>query len=192
MPTPQNREDLRDEWYGFDRGFIQNPPKIYWFGMWLSAIWLAVYLLIYPSIPLPWAQTHWRGLGVPNGCQPWTAICEMQQGERILADVRGRYLDRINNQTVSELAADLDTLAFIDRAGYVSFADHCAACHGKLGAGIPNLAMPAFNHASTSGISEMDQKLQNPAQHPFGLTERYDATQLKLLAGYVYRLGTAR
>lgn len=81
----QDRADLRDEWYGFDRAYIQNPPKIYWFGMWLSAIWLVVYLLIYPSIPLPWAQTHWQGLGVPNGCQPWTAICEMQQDERALA-----------------------------------------------------------------------------------------------------------
>jgi hypothetical protein len=44
--------DLRDEWYGFDRGFLNQPPKIYWVGMIASALWLVIYLLLYPSIPI--------------------------------------------------------------------------------------------------------------------------------------------
>ncbi|MDD2774438.1 MAG: hypothetical protein PHU06_00635 [Gallionella sp.] len=187
--STQDREDLRDEWYGFDQAYIQNLPKIYWVGLWLSAGWLVMYLLIYPSIPLPWAQTHWQGLGVPNGCQAWTAICEMRQGERAFADVRGRYLDQINDQTVVELAADLALLEFIDRAGYVTFADHCAACHGKFGAGLPNMPAPALNQAHIDDVSRIYAQLQNPVRHSFGLTKRWDATQLKLLAVYVRQLG---
>lgn len=83
-PNPMTeRVDLRAEWYrDFDPWAASRPriPVLYWIGMVASAVWLVAYLLIYPSIPLPGG--HWRGLGEPGGCQPWTAICEQERKQK--------------------------------------------------------------------------------------------------------------
>jgi hypothetical protein len=79
--------DLRSEWYAeFDvyAASINRPPRIYWLGMILSVIWLICYLIIYPSIPMVTSYGYWQGLGVPGGCQPWTAICELQKSKEEL------------------------------------------------------------------------------------------------------------
>lgn len=90
----EERVDLRSEWYAeFDvyAASINRPPRIYWLGMILSAIWLVGYLIIYPSIPMVTAHGYWQGIGVPGGCQPWTAICEMEKAQSELNEVREKY-----------------------------------------------------------------------------------------------------
>ena len=99
-----DRYDDREEWYSdYLRytAYINQPPRWYWIGMIASALWLVIYLLVYPSIPL--LHSHWQGLGVPGGCQPWTAICEMQHDEKVLQDVRGNYFDNIRKTSSVEL-----------------------------------------------------------------------------------------
>jgi len=188
--STQLREDLRDEWYGFDRPYINSPPKIYWLGMVLSALWVLGYLLIYPSIPFAFSQTHWKGIGMPGGCQPWTAICEMQQAEYKLNAVRGGHLDKILAIPVADLAENREMVEFVSRAGRVVFADNCAGCHGRLGIGIAKLAglAPALNDAvwlHGGDVQSIQLSIRNPALHPAGLIQRYDETATKLLAVYV-------
>lgn len=196
------REDLRAEWYRewylaetAYAGRIPRPPKIYWLGMALSAIWLLAYLLIYPSLPLVWAGTHWKGLGVPDGCQPWTAICEMQQGEAVLHEARGRYLDRVAEMPAAELAVDLEMREFIAHAARVRFADQCAACHGALGAGIPTaqdmapvLTDVVWLHGGS--VAEIQASIQSDKVHPFGLSRRMDEPTARMMAVYVHQLAT--
>lgn len=190
----QDREDLRDEWYGFDRALIQGPPKIYWLGMVLSAFWVLGYLVIYPSVPLTTLNTHWKGLGMPGSCQPWTAICEMQKAEDVLNDVRGNYLKRIREGSVAELSTDQDVKEFISRAGKVRFEDNCAGCHRKKGAGIakaPDIA-PALNDniwLHGGDVQAIKLSIQDKAVHSFGIADRLDGTATKVLAIYVYALG---
>jgi len=93
----KGREDLRGEWYAeYDiySASINRPPRIYWIGMLLSAIWLVGYLIIYPSIPMVTSHGYWQGIGIPGGCQPWTAICEMQKAQDELNEIRSHMRDK--------------------------------------------------------------------------------------------------
>ncbi len=196
--TAQDREDLREEWYlewylyySAYAGWIPKPPPIYWIGMALSAIWLAAYLVIYPSIPT--LKSHWQGTGMPGHCQPWTAICEMQKAEEELNDARGKYFNKIRAVSVVELAESSEMSDFISKAGRVRFEDNCAACHGKSGAGIADMPdSPALNDniwLHGGDVRSIRASIQNPTVHPFGLAQRIDDTSAKMLAVYVSQLG---
>lgn len=192
--TEIQRFDDRGEWFReWDSwsGVSYGPPRWYWLGMTLSALWIAVYLLIYPSIPL--LQGHWQGLGVPGGCQPWTAICEMQQGEAKLDAMRGRYLDKIQKASVEEVLASAELSEFSQRASKARFGDHCAACHGSHGQGIVGLTdiVPALNDAvwlHGGDVKAIQKSVQNPKFHPAGLIRRNDESSTKMLAVYVYKM----
>ena len=193
-------EDIRAEWYRewhlyylAYAGRIPRPPLIYWIGMSLSAIWLVSYLVIYPSIPFPSEQTHWKGMGVSGGCQPWTAICEMQQGEVVLQEARGKYFAKVQKKSAAELAEDLEMTEFISHAGHVRFEDQCAGCHGHNGAGISinPMVAPVLNHAAWlhgSSVAEIQASIRSDKVHPFGLNRRMDEPTARLMAVYVNML----
>ncbi|MDD2721839.1 MAG: c-type cytochrome [Gallionella sp.] len=185
-----NRVDTRGEWFREWDSYsltINRIPRWYWLGMLLSACWVVVYLLVYPS--LPGISSHWKGLGVPGGCQPWTAICEMKQKQLSLDQVRGKYLARIRDLSAAEIVVDHELSEFVLRAGKVAFADNCAGCHGSDGGGTkagPSLNDSVWLHGATpQGIQG---SIRNPAVHPFGLPARLDETSAKILASYTYRL----
>lgn len=93
----QDRIDTRGEWFrewDMHASYVNRIPRWYWLGMVLSALWLVVYLVIYPSIPL--LTGHWQGLGVPGGCRPWTAICKLNNAQAKLDEVRAPYLEKVD------------------------------------------------------------------------------------------------
>lgn len=190
------REDARPDWYGEWSIYsyaTTRIPKLYWLGMVLSSFWILGYFILYPSIPLVMANTHWKGIGISGGCQPWTAICEMENAEASLYELRGRYLDKIRATAVQELVADAQMVDFISRAGRVRFEDNCAGCHGKNGAGIAKLPeiAPALNNsiwAHGADASAIQVSILAPQVHPFGLADRTDELQAKILAVYVQGL----
>lgn len=183
-----NTDDPRDEWYG-----MRNPPRIYWLGMAVSAIWLAGYMLIYPSIPF--LHTHWLGWGFSGGCQPWTAICQMQQSEEKLRNPRRKYLERIEVGTASELARDIELRDFALRAGRVPFADHCAGCHRPIGriSGKEAIATALNDTVWSYGgsLSDIQRSICSKEIHPFGLPARLSTLDGKVLALYVYASASA-
>ena len=86
LPTDDTQDsvDLRSEWYAEFNEYaasINRPPRIYWLGMVLSAIWLVGYLIIYPSIPMVTSHGHWQGTGMPGGCQPWSVVSDLRDAE---------------------------------------------------------------------------------------------------------------
>lgn len=191
----QQRYDNRGEWFREWDPWVSTiyvPPRWYWLGMVLSALWMAAYLLVYPSIPL--VNGHWQGLGVPGGCRPWTAICEMQQGEAVVNGMRGRYLDKIQQISVEEILADKELSEFVFRAGKVRFGEYCAACHGNNGRGTVGFAdiAPVLNDdvwLHGGWVNSIKQSIQNPRFHPAGLIRRNDESHTKILAVYVYKMG---
>jgi cbb3-type cytochrome c oxidase subunit III len=188
-----DRPDLRKEWYrDCDpyAAFRYRIPNLYWIGMVASALWLVGYLIIYPSIPFVSSQTNSLGTGMPGGCQPWTAICEMEQAEEELDQRRGKYLKLIRETPITFWSKDVELSEFINHAGRVRFADQCVACHGQQGAGPvkeQNTALVLNDASWTHGSDDASIKasIQSHAVHPFGLAERIDETSAKLLAAYV-------
>lgn len=121
-----------------DLGDLTNqPPKWWMLGLTASAIWVVVYFVMYPAIPLATNGTFYEGVGLP-GSGKWTAIKELAEDQKVLDDVRGKYEDKLKGMTPAAILADADLSEYVTRSGKVLFADNCAACHGQNGAGADN------------------------------------------------------
>lgn len=113
-----------------DLADFTNPPPRWWMlGLAASAIWVVVYWLFYPSIPIPTSNTYFKGLG------GWSAIKEMEADKGEVDAVRGKYEAKLNNLTPAAILADSDLTEYVKRSGKVLFGDNCAACHGTNGVG---------------------------------------------------------
>lgn len=114
--------------------FTNQPPKWWMLGLTASAIWVVVYWLMYPGIPVAIAGMHFKGFGLPGSGQ-WTAIKELAEDQKILDDVRGPYEKKLKDMTPAAILADADLSKYVERSARVLFADNCAACHGQNGVG---------------------------------------------------------
>ena len=120
-------DDLQD--------FANQPPRWWMFGLTASALWVVVYWLLYPAIPISTGGgTHFKGIGLP-GTGQWTAIKELAEDQKILDNVRGKYENKLKDMTPAAILADPDLSEYVVRSGRVLFSDNCAACHGQNGVG---------------------------------------------------------
>jgi cytochrome c oxidase cbb3-type subunit 3 len=103
-------------------------------GLTASAIWVVVYFLMYPAIPLATNGTFFKGIGLPGSGQ-WTAIKELKEDQDVLDAVRKPYEDKLATMTPAAILADADLSKYVEKAGKVLFSDNCAACHGQNGVG---------------------------------------------------------
>jgi cytochrome c oxidase cbb3-type subunit III len=117
--------------------FTNQPPKWWMLGLTASAIWVVVYWLMYPAIPVAIGGYHFKGIGLP-GTGQWTAIKELAEDQKELDAVRGKYEDKLKDMTPAAILADADLSEYVQRSGRVLFSDNCAACHGQNGAGANN------------------------------------------------------
>ena len=106
-----------------------EPPKWWMLGLAASAIWVVVYWIFYPSIPLPSGNTYFKGVG------GWTAIKEMEADESEVDAIRGKFEARLKGMTPAAILADSELTEYVTRSGKVLFGDNCAACHGQNGIG---------------------------------------------------------
>lgn len=106
-----------------------QPPKWWMLGLTASALWVVVYFLYYPSIPLATMGEHFRGFG------GWTAIKEMEADKGDVDAVRGNFEARLKGMTPAAILADSELTEYVTRSGKVLFGDNCAACHGTNGVG---------------------------------------------------------
>jgi cytochrome c oxidase cbb3-type subunit 3 len=109
--------------------FTNQPPRWWMLGLAVSAIWVVVYWLFYPSIPIPTSNTYFKGLG------GWSAIKEMEADKSEVDAVRGKYEAKLLKLTPAAILADSDLTEYVKRSGKVLFGDNCAACHGTNGVG---------------------------------------------------------
>jgi len=120
-------DDLQD--------FTNQPPRWWMLGLTASALWVVVYWLLYPAIPISTGGgTYFKGIGLP-GTGLWTAIKEMEADQKVLDDVRGKYENKLKGMTPAAILADADLSEYVARSGRVLFSDNCAACHGQNGVG---------------------------------------------------------
>ena len=109
--------------------YINQPPKWWMLGLTVSAIWVVVYWLWYPSIPVSTTGSFFKGIG------GWTAIGEMEADVGAVDEVRGKYEAKLKDMTPAAILADNELTEYVTRSGKVLFGDNCAACHGTNGVG---------------------------------------------------------
>ncbi len=109
--------------------YINQPPKWWMLGLAASAIWVVVYWLYYPSVPLSNGGTWFKGVG------GWTAIGEMEADKSVVDEVRSKYENKLKDMTPAAILADSELSEYVTRSGKVLFGDNCAACHGQNGVG---------------------------------------------------------
>lgn len=114
--------------------FTNQPPKWWMMGLTASAIWVVVYWLMYPGIPIAIGGYHFKGFGLPGSGQ-WTAIKELAEDQKVLDEVRGPFESKLKGMTPAAILADKELSEYVARSGRVLFADNCAACHGQNGVG---------------------------------------------------------
>jgi cytochrome c oxidase cbb3-type subunit 3 len=114
--------------------FTNQPPKWWMLGLTASAIWVVVYWLMYPAIPISIGGYHFEGIGLP-GSGKWTAIKELAEDQKALDAVRGPFENKLKDMTPAAILADKELSEYVARSGRVLFADNCAACHGQNGVG---------------------------------------------------------
>ena len=111
-----------------------QPPKWWMLGLTASAIWVVVYFLMYPAIPIATSGTFFKGVGLPGSGQ-WTAIKELEADQKVLDDARSKYENKLKDMTPAAILADAELSEYVARSGKVLFGDNCAACHGQNGVG---------------------------------------------------------
>jgi cytochrome c oxidase cbb3-type subunit 3 len=109
--------------------FNNQPPRWWMLGLAASAIWVVVYWLYYPSVPVPTSNTFFKGVG------GWSAIKEMEADKSEVDAVRGKYEAKLKDMTPAAILADNDLTEYVKRSGKVLFGDNCAPCHGTNGVG---------------------------------------------------------
>jgi cytochrome c oxidase cbb3-type subunit III len=114
--------------------FTNQPPRWWMIGLAASAIWVVVYFLMYPSIPIATSGTFTKGLGLPGSGQ-WTAIKEMEADMKDVDDVRSKFENKLKDMTPVAILADKELSEYVARSGKVLFSDNCAGCHGQNGIG---------------------------------------------------------
>lgn len=119
-------------WDGNLRELTNPPPKWWLLGLHASWIFVLIYFMAYPSLPL--IKSHTKGfLG-------WTSMKEYQDDLKDIEKIRQPYESRIASMSAAEILQDKTLTAYVQRAGKVLFGDKCAACHGTNGAG--NVGFP--------------------------------------------------
>jgi len=123
MPTTGHvwDDDLAD--------YTNQPPKWWMLGLTASALFVVVYWLWYPSVPVSTANGFFKGIG------GWTAIGEMEADQKIVDDVRGKYEAKLKDMAPAAILADSELTEYVTRSGKVLFGDNCAGCHGTNGVG---------------------------------------------------------
>ncbi len=114
--------------------FTNQPPKWWMIGLTASAIWVVLYFIMYPAIPVAATGTFFEGVGLP-GTGKWTAIKELAEDQKVLDDARKVYEDKLESMTPAAILADATLTEYVTRSGKVLFSDNCAACHGQNGKG---------------------------------------------------------
>lgn len=120
--------DTGHEWDGI-RELKNAPPRWWIIGFILSPIFMVIYFVLYPSIPL--INDYTRGL------LGWTQIDEYHQGEEELKAIRAPFETKIASMTAADIVGDSEMKRYAELSAKVTFGDHCAACHGSGGQGKP-------------------------------------------------------
>jgi cytochrome c oxidase cbb3-type subunit 3 len=127
--NPYDAPDTGHVWDGNLRELTNPPPRWWTIAFHASWIFVVVYGILYPMVPL--VSSHTKGvLG-------WTSIGEYQESVAELDVIRGPFEARIAELDPAAILADRELANYTDASAKVLFGDRCAPCHGSGGQGNP-------------------------------------------------------
>ena len=132
--NPHQGEDTGHEWDGI-RELKNDPPRWWMISFYLSGIWLIVYVLLYPSIPL--ISSHTTGL------LGWTSINEYNASMNEVIAIRAPFEKKIKGMSATGILNDSEMSQFAVVSSKVLYGDNCAPCHGTGGQGTPQFPVLA-------------------------------------------------
>ena len=127
--NPYDAPDTGHVWDGNLRELTNPPPRWWTIAFHASWIFVVVYGILYPMVPL--VSSHTKGvLG-------WTSIGEYKESVAELDVIRGPFEARIAELDPAAILADRELANYTDASAKVLFGDRCAPCHGTGGQGNP-------------------------------------------------------
>ncbi|MHA1598275.1 MAG: cytochrome-c oxidase, cbb3-type subunit III [Alphaproteobacteria bacterium] len=128
------RETTGHEWDGLKE--LNTPLPRWWLYVWyVTIVWALIYTVVYPSWPI--IGGYYKGLiGYSSRAELAKDLDAVKQG-------RASWINRFEQSSVSEIAADNDLLIYAMAGGRAVFAENCAPCHSAAGSGsvgYPSLA----------------------------------------------------
>ncbi len=119
---PGQAPDTGHEWDGIKE--LTNPPPKWWtITFYLSLLWVVVYIVLYPSIPLINGPTQ--------GVLGWTSIGELKEEVAKYDEMRAPELAKLEKMSMQQILADQEMLNFANSYTNAIFGDSCAGCHGR-------------------------------------------------------------
>ncbi len=131
MATNDQKDQGSDTGHVWDgiRELTNDPPKWWTICFYLSLIWVLVYFVLYPSIPLV--------NGPSSGVLGWTSINEYKDEVKKFDSIRAPYMAKLEKMSMEQILADQEMLNFANAYTNSIFGDNCAACHGAGAQGAP-------------------------------------------------------
>jgi cytochrome c oxidase cbb3-type subunit 3 len=127
--NPYDVPDTGHVWDGNLRELTNPPPRWWTIAFHASWIFVVIYGILYPMVPL--ISSHTKGvLG-------WTSIGEYKESVAELDVIRGPFEARIAALDPAAILADRELANYTDASAKVLFGDRCAPCHGSGGQGNP-------------------------------------------------------
>jgi cytochrome c oxidase cbb3-type subunit 3 len=173
---------------------LNTPLPRWWLWTWyISIVWGIGYLIAYPAIPLFDSVTPGL-LGYSSRAEVMAEIDEARAGN-------AKYLDRIAELPLEEIAKDADLMSFAMAGGRSAYAVNCVQCHGTGAAGAPGypnlndddwLWGGSLEEVSTTiahGIRfDSDDDTRTSEMPRFGADQLLEPAQIADVANYVSSL----
>lgn len=152
--NPTSSSDTGHVWDDNLRELTNQPPRWWMITLYLSGVFLVVYFILYPSIPLVDGST--------KGVLGWTQMKRLQESVQEIEAVRAPFENRIKDMTPAAIVADQELANYTVRSAKVLFGDRCAPCHGGGGAGNPGYPVLADDDWLYGGsIETIQQSITN-------------------------------
>mgnify|MGYP006421758775 CR=1 FL=1 len=196
MPTKREKDTITGqettghEWDGIKE--LNTPlPKWWLYVFYVCIAFSVVYMLLFPSVPTL--------SGYFPGLLDWDRRTELREDIQEAKAAQSQYLDAIQDSELDAIPQDSELLTFARAGGQSAFADNCAPCHGRGGAGLPggypSLAddawlwggeIEAIHHTITHGVRNNDPESRQSMMPNFGGI--LDDAQIDQVATYVLSL----
>lgn len=180
--TGPDDSDTGHVWDRNLRELTNQPPRWWMITLYLSGLFMLVYFVLYPAIPLP--------DGATKGVLGWTQMKRLSDSVQDIEEVRAPYEKRIEGMAAADILADEELSGYVVASAKVLFGDRCAPCHGAGGAGIPGYPVLADDDWLYGGSIELIE--QSIAQGRRGNMPAYSAMlseqELDRLAAYMLAL----
>lgn len=181
--NPTHAPDTGHTWDTNLRELTNQPPRWWMITLYLSGIFVAIYFILYPAIPLV--------AGYTTGILGWTQMKRLNDSVAEIEAVRAPYENKLKGMTPAAILADDELSNYTVRSAKVLFGDRCAPCHGSGGAGNPGFPVLADDDWLFGGdVDTLVQSITGGRQGMMpGFGAMISAQQIDELTQHVLALG---